>query len=140
MRVFLDTNVIFSGLYSPHGAPSRLLEAANKETIEVVVSQDVLRELTRNIRDKAPHVLTRLNEFLVGTPLDVVPNPPDVEILRWRRAGLESDAAIAAAVAHSDVDYFCTGDKRLIARLRGESLAALIVTPAELDRLLAEGA
>jgi predicted nucleic acid-binding protein len=53
-RVFLDSNVIFSGLYSPKGAPGIIPEHFIKGDISVVVSQQVLEEIIRTVKEKLP--------------------------------------------------------------------------------------
>ncbi len=51
--------------------------------------------------------------------------------------GLGSDAPIIAAALHARVDYFCTGDRRVLGRGRRGDLGGLeIVSPAALLRLL----
>lgn len=44
MIAVLDTNVLVSGLISPHGAPARILAAWREEKFELVVSDPILRE------------------------------------------------------------------------------------------------
>ena len=137
MRVFLDTNVLFSGLHSPRGAPNRILEAAIAADMEAVVSMDVLQELVRNIRRKAPRLIGHLNRFLISTSFEVVADPAEQEVERWYDAGLGSDAPVIAAALGAGVDYVCTGDRRLLARGRADALSGLrVVTPAELVRVL----
>ena len=51
-RVFLDSNVVFSGVHSPEGAPGIILEHFVKGSISVVVSQQVLEEVVRTIKAK----------------------------------------------------------------------------------------
>ena len=52
LRVFLDTNVLFSGAYSASGSPRRLLDGAARGQFQPVVSSTVLDELVRNLRNK----------------------------------------------------------------------------------------
>ena len=136
-RVFLDTNVLFSGLRTPGGKPHRILEAATGGSIQAVVSAGVLGELVRNIRRKAPDRLAALELFLTGTPLEVAPEPSPQEAEPWSRAALGSDAPIVAAAVLSEVDYFCTGDRRLLDKASLMERAGLcVVTPGELlDKL-----
>ena len=137
MRVFLDTNVLFSGLYSPVGAPNRVLEAASGGAFQLVVSANVLGELVRNVRNKAPHLLVDVNEFLNGASIEVVESPPASELEGWHDAGFGSDAPIIAAAVSAEVDYFCTGDRRLLGDAERGKLGRLrVVSPAELIVLL----
>jgi predicted nucleic acid-binding protein len=132
-RVFLDTNVLFSGLRTPGGKPHRILEAATAGGIRAVVSGGVLVELFRNMRRKAPAQLPNLERFLTETPLEVIPEPAAEHTEPWSQAGLGSDAPIVAAAVLAEVDYFCTGDQRLLAKASlMERTGLAVVTPAEL--------
>jgi putative PIN family toxin of toxin-antitoxin system len=132
-RVFLDTNVLFSGLRAPGGNPRRIIQWATEGAVQAVVSQVVLVELARNLRRKAPHLMRDLEQFLTATTLEVAPEAPDEEIARWRDAGLGTDAPIVAAAVLAEVDYFCTGDRRLLSKASLIERAGLrVVTPGEL--------
>ena len=131
MRVFLDTNVLFSGLHSARGIPNRILEAASAGTMTCVVSLTVLQELARNIRRKAPGLAGEFSRFLANTRVEVLGDPSDDETQYWIDAELGSDAPLIAAALAAAVDYFCTGDKRLRAR-SAEIRGLTIVSPAEL--------
>lgn len=132
-RVFLDTNVLFSGLRTPGGNPRRIIQWATEGAVQAVVSQVVLVELARNLRRKAPHLMRDLEQFLTATTLEVAPEAPDEEIARWRDAGLGTDAPIVAAAVLAEVDYFCTGDRRLLGKVSLMERAGFrVVTPGEL--------
>ena len=136
-RVFLDTNVLFSGLRTRGGNPHRILEAATVGNIQAVVSGGVLVELIRNMRRKAPSQLAELERFLTATDLEVVPEPSARDTEPWSRAGLGSDAPVVAAAALAEVDYFCTGDRRLLGKASAVTKAGLrVVTPGELVEAL----
>ena len=134
LRVFLDTNVLYSGLHSPHGLPNRVLEAATTTAIQAIISSTVLAELTRNIRRKAPHLLGLVRELVTDMEPELAQEPSDEEAERWLAAGLGTDARIVAAALDAQVDYFCTGDRRLLARTEVSGLR--IVSPAELVKIL----
>ncbi len=131
-RVFLDSNVIFSGLYSSDGAPGIILEHFIEGRIRVVVSQQVLEEVIRAVKEKLPEALPSLRTLLLNTPPEVVadPNLPDIE--RWTKKLHLGDAAILAAVISSQPDYFITGDRHFFDDQEIAETAGLkIVTPAE---------
>ncbi len=113
-RVFLDSNVIFSGLYSSDGAPGIILEHFIKGDIRVIVSQQVLEEVIRTIKDKLPNALPALKRFLVNTPPEVVADPKLPDIEKWRKQLQVGDAAIFAAAISAQPDYFITGDKHFL--------------------------
>ena len=85
------------------------------------------------MRRKAPYLIRDLEQLLIAATLEVVPEALDDEIARWRDAGLGTDAAIVAAAVLAEVDYFCTGDRRLLEKAPIMERAGLrVVTPGEL--------
>jgi hypothetical protein len=136
-RVFLDSNVIFSGLYSPEGAPGIILEHFIKGNIRVVVSQQVLEEVVRTVRAKLPDALPTLKRLLVSMPPEVVADPGREEIERWMKRLPLGDAAVLAAAIGAQPDYFITGDKHFTqSPAIGEEAGLRIVTPARFLELL----
>ena len=140
LRVFLDSNVIFSGLYSAEGAPGVILEHFVRGNIEVVVSQWVLEEVVRTIKEKLPDALPALRRLLVNTTPEVVADPAPIEIERWEGKLHKADAAILLAAIKAKPDYFITGDNHFIenADIRGET-ELCIVTPAQFLELFEQG-
>lgn len=140
-RVFLDSNVIFSGLYSPEGAPGIILEHFVRGSIRVVVSQQVLEEVVRTVRAKLPDALPALRRLLVGIPPEVVADPGHEEIERCMKKMALGDAAVLAAAAGAQPDYFITGDKHFTqSPAIGEEAGLRIVTPAQFLELLEQHA
>ncbi len=113
-RVFLDSNVIFSGLYSPEGAPGIIFEHFVKGNISVVVSQQVLEEVIRTVKEKLPDSLPALRRLLINTPPEVAADPQLPDIKRWTKKLHLGDAAILAAAISAQPDYFITGDRHFI--------------------------
>lgn len=139
-RVFLDSNVIFSGLYSPRGAPGIILELFIKGAINVVVSQQVLDEVIRTVKEKAPGALPALSRLLFSAPPEVNADPKLAEIKRWTVELSLADAAILAAAVQTQPDYFITGDNHFIAKASMAEEAGLrIVTPAQFLKFLESG-
>ena len=136
-RVFLDSNVIFSGLYSSKGAPGKILELFIKGDIEVVISQQVLDEVIRTVKDKLPEALPALNTLLVNNPPEVVPAPEIECIEQWPGVLSLADAAILAAVHASQTYIFITGDRHFFKSSILSGTGIFIETPATfLERYL----
>ena len=131
-RVFLDSNVIFSGLHSPQGAPGAILERFIKGGINVVVSQQVLEEVIRTIKEKLPEALPALKSLLVSMPPEVITDPKLEDIKRWAKRLSVADAAILAVAMLAKPDYFVTGDNHFIENSDIlEETGLRIVTPAQ---------
>ncbi len=136
-RVFLDTNVVFSGLHSPQGAPGTILERFIEGRISVVVSQQVLEEVIRTIKEKLPEALPALRMFLVNAPPEVGADPSPEEIRHWAKQIHPADAAILAAAIAAKPDYFVTGDNHFLGNQNIiEEAGIKIITPAQLLGLL----
>jgi putative PIN family toxin of toxin-antitoxin system len=136
-RVFLDSNVIFSGLYSRKGAPSRILQAFVTGSICVGISQQVLDEVVRTIKEKLPAILPMLKELLMSAPPEIQADPTREEVNRWEDRLEFADAAILAAAISSGVEYFITGDNHFLNDpdiAKGSCLR--IVTPTQFVRQL----
>ncbi len=138
-RAFLDTNVLFSGIYSPHGPPGVVLERFGRGDFIVVVSQHVLGELVWVFQEKLPAGLAALQGLLLNSGLQIVPDPP-LAAATARFAMLDpEDAVILEAAVAAHVDFFVTGDSHFLEDLAVSGKYGLtILTPpqflARLDR------
>lgn len=124
LRAFVDSNVIFSGLYSGDGPPGAVLELAVEGSFSMVVSRQVLDEVVRTVAAKLPAALPSLRTLLLNMPLEVCedPEPPLVEA--WSKVVGADDAPIAAAARAAEVDLLVSGDGHFLkaaasARKRG---------------------
>jgi uncharacterized protein len=137
LRVFLDINVIFSGLYSSQRAPGAILKHFIEGRISIVVSQQVLEEVIRTIKEKLPEALPALKRLLVNTPPEVGADPSPEAIQSWARDIHPADAAILAAAIAATPDYFITGDNHFLENHTIKEKSGLnIVTPAHFLRML----
>jgi predicted nucleic acid-binding protein len=108
----MDSNVWFSGLYSRRGAPSRILEILLEGQIQVVVSQQVLEEVVRNVGLKIPQHLGTLSALLSEHTPEVCSDPSLDEVTSWIQIVGLDDAPILAAVISAGVDYLVTANTR----------------------------
>ena len=131
-RVFLDSNVIFSGLYSSKGAPGIILEHFIEGKLTVVISQQVLEEVVRTIKEKLPEALPSLRRLLVSVPLEIREDSDAEEVVRWAEVIHPEDAAILAAAVAAQPDYLVTGDQHFFENPSiVEKTGLQIVTPAQ---------
>ena len=138
-RVFLDTNVLVSALYSSGGPPAAILRLHVDERITLVVSQLVVDELIRAIRRKLPDALPLLREFLLNTPPEVVPDPSAEEIKRFAPGVNRSDAPVLTAAVNAGADYLVSGDVAFMREARRLETSVALVTPRELLGRLQSG-
>lgn len=110
LRVFLDSNILFSGLYSTEGPPGKIVDLYVRGEISVLVSTLVLEELVRTIRTKLPKALPALERLLTSVPPEVVADPSEDQVFEARRVVNVRDAPILAAAVLAAPDFFVTGD------------------------------
>jgi putative PIN family toxin of toxin-antitoxin system len=131
-RIFLDSNVIISGLYSSKNAPGKILEMFIQGKIDFVISQSVLEEVIRVINRKLPEVLPLFNELLINCPPEIVADPSTEEVKRWSGLIHREDAIIFAAAISAQPEYFVTGDDDFLRNIAIAKQTDLrIITPAQ---------
>jgi hypothetical protein len=118
MRVVLDTNVLVSGLISPHGPPAQIIShwlggdftllymPAMLEELEDVLKRSWLKAWLAKAPDRIPDLLeavTVLGRLVVGyvNVVGAVSDPFDEMFL--------------ACAALGEADYLVTGDKEVLA-------------------------
>ena len=65
MRVFLDTNIIFSAILFPNSIPDKAFQKALSFPNVAITCGYVLEELQRTFSKKFPNKIASLNHFLV---------------------------------------------------------------------------
>ena len=127
LRVVLDTNVLVSGLAYPGSVPGRIVSTWRDGGLDVVLSRDILDELTRVLpRLERIHMTPGEIRDLVDSLMfiaDVV-EPDGVPDAKLRDP---ADQAVLLTLAASKADYLITGDRDLLALAGWYS----IVTPAD---------
>ena len=130
--IFLDANVLFSAFHSFKGPAGTILEYFIESKLSVVVSQQVLEEIVRNLKLKLPESLPLFQKLLVNTPPMIVKNPSSAEIADWAQVINLEDASIIASAVAVQPDYLVTGDKHFFENSKIIERSGLrIVTPAQ---------
>lgn len=139
-RVFLDSNVIFSGLHSPEGPPGRILQHMVNRRIKPVVSRQILDEVVATFSKKLPQALPALKELLLNIQLEVVGDPGPGEIDRWSGELDTGDASILTAAIAANPDFFATGDSHFLDNPALQKKSGLtICSPSQLLETLDPG-
>ena len=130
--IFLDTNVIFSGLYSAKGPAGIILDYFIEGKLSVVISQQVLEEVVRNMKVKLPQALPAFQNLLINAPPMIVQNPSFTEITEWAKVLNFEDAGILASAVAVQPDFLVTGDKHFFENTDVTAKSGLhIVTPVQ---------
>jgi putative PIN family toxin of toxin-antitoxin system len=108
--VFVDTNVLVSA-FASRGLCADLLELILLEH-DLIVGQNVLRELRKALRNKIKLPAARCSEivaFVAGEAIAVIEDAPPVD------AQVDADDALVLGEAHSgQAEMFVTGDQALL--------------------------
>jgi predicted nucleic acid-binding protein len=132
LRIFLDSNVLISGIYSPVGAPYKILRLHLLERLRIVVCQLVINEVIRNLKAKKPEGLPVLYRLLSNSPPEIAANPRAEDINIWKEYLDNEDAIILAAAISARVDCFISGDWHFHSTgLKSQKLNLKILAPAE---------
>ena len=130
MRVFPDANVLVSA-FAARGLCADLLELVLLEH-DLVIGGNVLRELSKALREKVKLPATRTTEivqFLAGEAVEVVNEvaPIDVKVDA-------ADALVLGEALAARAEFFVTGDAAL---LKFDAIATLrIVSPRRFWEIL----
>ena len=131
VRVFLDSNVILSGLLSPKGSPRILLDLLSLQVplLKGITGQYNLEEIERNLRQRFPELYSVYEEYLPRLHLEVIKIPSDEEVCPLINKMSPKDAPVLASARLGKADYLITGDKKGFPQEVVKPI--LRVTPAE---------
>jgi predicted nucleic acid-binding protein len=111
-RLFLDTSVLFAGIWSAEGGARMLLRLGEAEAVQLLVSSQVLQEIEEVVRRKAAHHLPTLAVLIDRTRASVVTAAPDAVLARCQALIFHpGDAHILADAWHGQAEYQVTLDK-----------------------------
>jgi putative PIN family toxin of toxin-antitoxin system len=131
-RVFLDTNVLISGVLSQTGASAAILDLGEAEDLLIVVSEQVLVEADRTFLAKFPPLIARYRNFIKNLAPLLADDPSPAMVRTAAHVIDPADAPILAAAKQARVDYLVTLNTRhfLIPKVR-TFYPGPIVTPGE---------
>lgn len=114
-RVFVDTNVLISGLIFRDGKQAALLELADRALVDLVLSAHVISEAREVFAEKFAERTQVLGEFLSGARYEIAAPPSAAGLLTAARLVRDpDDVAILASIIESKPDVALTGDKHLL--------------------------
>ncbi|MBK1673761.1 putative toxin-antitoxin system toxin component, PIN family [Ectothiorhodospira shaposhnikovii] len=130
MRVVLDSNILFSALISPHGAPDAIYRAWRAARFEVITSRMQLDEIRRASR--YPKLQAILQPAKVGTMINNLQRTIVLDRLSIDdEADDPDDAFLLAMAVEGEADYLVTGDRCAGLLQRSHIGRTRIVTPAQ---------
>jgi len=142
VRVFLDSNVILSGLLSERGAPRILLDLLSLRLPFLIGSTGRynLIEIDRNLKNKMPGLLSLYKAYLPKLNLKIIPLPRPGDIRDFSGQIAEKDIPVLISAVRSKADFLVTGDKQHFGKMKElDKYPFHVVTPSEfIDSVLPE--
>ena len=133
-KVFLDSNVLLSGLFSDKGAPRIILDllTLNLPMLAGATGRYNLMEVERNLKKKMPEAMPLYQKYLPRLRLEIVEMPSRATVISMAGAIAEKDVPVLASAIACGAEYLITGDKKDFAKLRNVKKYNLkIVSPSE---------
>lgn len=134
VRVFLDSNVILSGLLSDKGAPRIILDilCLRLPFLIGVTGRYNIIEIERNLAKKMPKVFPVYREYLPKINLEIIPMPSAGEVRKFSCHVPDKDISVVVSAIHGKADLLVTGDKKDYAKLKAKGSEPFkIVSPSE---------
>ena len=142
LRVFLDSNVIISGLLSEKGPPRIILDILSLGFPFLIglTGRYNLVEMERNLKKKLPDLLPVYRKYLPKMNLKVVPLPKPEELEKFFGMIADKDVPVFVSAIKGQAHFLVTGDKQHFEKIKmTPSVPFKILTPGEfLDRLVPE--
>jgi predicted nucleic acid-binding protein len=142
LRIFLDSNVILSGLLSERGAPRIILDLLSLRLPFLIGSTGRynLIEIERNLKKKMPGLLFLYKAYLPKLNLTVIPLPRPKEVRDFSGQIAEKDIPVLISALRSKADFLVTGDKQHFEKMKElDKYPFHVVTPSEfIDSILPE--
>jgi len=110
-RLFIDSSVLFSAIYSSRGHARDLLLMATRGEVGLILSELVIEEVRRNLTDIAPESVEVFHFFLNLIPFEIA-NPSREEVQEAAGYTVLKDAPILAAARKSQADMLVTLDRK----------------------------
>jgi putative PIN family toxin of toxin-antitoxin system len=113
-KIFLDSNVILSGLLSDKGAPRIILDilSLNLPVISGATGRYNIMETERNLKKKMPGIIPLYKKYLPVINLEIVPLPSPDTVKKFSKHISGKDVPVLASAISSKADYLITGDKK----------------------------
>jgi predicted nucleic acid-binding protein len=133
LRVFLDSNVLISGLFSDKGVPRLVLDILSLELprLRAVTGAFNIDEMEKTLGRKLPAALPSFRSSLALLGLDIVPVPSPKEMAPLAGMTAPKDIPVLASAIIGKADVLVTGDKRHLLRIKKGALPFPVLSPAD---------
>jgi predicted nucleic acid-binding protein len=133
LRVFFDSNVILSALFSDRGAPRRILDilAARLPPLHPLVGAYNLLEIERNLGKRLPGAWPTARNLIDRLGFEIVPLSAASAVAEWTPRVVAKDAPVIASAVAAKASVLVTGDKKHLLGLNDVRLEFRILLPVD---------
>ena len=119
-KVFLDSNVLLSGLFSDKGAPRIILDllTIGMPILVGATGRYNLIEVERTLKNKMPGVLPFYHHYLLKLGLEIVALPTLEMVKSLSGVIADKDIPVLASAIACGAEYLVTGDKKDFGKLK----------------------
>ncbi len=134
VKIFLDSNVIISGIFSDKGSPRIILDILCLDLPFIVgaTGKYNIIEIERNLKRKMPNTFPLYQKYLPNLDLEIIPLPSKKEIETYLGYTSDKDVPILVSAIKGKADFLITGDKKDFSELKKHiNLKLKILNPSE---------
>jgi len=134
VKIFLDSNVIISGIFSDKGSPRIILDILCLDFPFIVgaTGKYNIIEIERNLKRKMPKAFPLYQEYFPNLNLEVISFPSKKEIETYLGYTSDKDVPVLVSAVKGKADFLITGDKKDFSELKKNTdLELKILSPSE---------
>jgi len=133
IKVFFDSSVIFSGIYSQTGASAKLVFLVKKDKIKGITSQTVIKELKQNLRKLESLDEKKLDLFILKNNFLVLDKISKREIKKYNFVE-PKDAHVVAGALLTKCNFLVTLHKKHLnnSQIKAKINEIKMVSPKEM--------
>jgi len=122
MRIFIDANVLISGIVF-EGNEREFLKKSISREIQLISSEGVINEVTKIIEMKFPECIDLYRELLTILDIEIIPRKKYRDKIKsYTVIRDKNDRHILVSAAEGKCDYIATGDKDLLVLTEYENI------------------
>lgn len=111
LRVFIDSNVLISGLVFPRWS-YEILKYGEAQEIKIVICSLIVKEVQTRIATTFPDYLDKFNQFITTVNYEIAATPSMNELKKYPHLVRDKkDIPLALAAIKAKVDYLVSNDK-----------------------------
>jgi putative PIN family toxin of toxin-antitoxin system len=134
VKIFLDSNVIISGIFSDKGSPRIILDILCLDFPFIVgaTGKYNIIEIERNLKRKMPRAFSVYQEYFPNLNLEIISLPTKKEIEANLEHTSDKDVPVLVSAIKGKADFLITGDKKDFSKLKlRNDLDLKILNPSE---------